>query len=213
MECYTIENIQEKIYQTSPTNEPVIYEYELAKLLQIDVKRLHDKLSTATHIIPQFTQVSDTDFEYLKRRYRYNKNIKKNIYSNFFTKEQITNMQSLFQPTEEAYKIIPTIIIAFSSLIIPYEKKIKNIIKCKRQKEQNLRWAVFAIIFLITCLIYICFKPFIDNLIANEVWKKIISVVWFLIEPILAAIFSRKKMFGWCKSENIEKEYQSFNKD
>ena len=213
MECYTIENIQEKIYQTSPTNEPVIYEYELAKLLQIDVKRLHDKLSTATHIIPQFTQVSDTDFEYLKRRYRYNKNIKKNIYCNFFTKEQIANMQSLFQPTEEAYKIIPTIIIAFSSLIIPYENKIKNIIKCKRQKEQYLRWAVWAIGFLIMCFIYICFKSRIDNLIANEVWEKIISIVWFLIEPVLGAIFSWEKMFSWCKSENIEKEYQSFNKD
>ncbi len=213
MECYTIENIQEKIYQTSPTNEPVIYEYELAKLLQIDVKRLHDKLSTATHIIPQFTQVSDTDFEYLKRRHRYNKNIKKNIYCNFFTKEQIANMQSLFQPTEEAYKIIPTIISAFSCLIIPYEKKIKNIIKCKRQKEQYLRWAVLAIGFLIMCFIYICFKSLIDNLIANEVWKKIISVVWFLIEPVLGAIFSWEKMFSWCKSENIEKEYQSFNKD
>lgn len=211
MECYTIENIQQKIYQTSSTNEPVIFEYELAKLLQIDVKRLHNKLSAATHIIHQFTPISDSEFEYLKRKYKYNKNWKNNQYCNVFTKEQITKFQDLFQPNEAAHKIIPTIIIAFSSLIIPYEDKIKQLIKRKRRIEQLLRWALITIGLLIMCLIYIGFKPSIDNLITNEVWNKIISVAWFLIEPVLATMFSWEKMFNWIKSENVEKEYQSFN--
>lgn len=209
MKRFSIQFIQEKIYQTHPRNELVILEHELAKLLQIETKRLHDKLSAATHVIPQFNMVTDAEFEFLKRKYNYNKSWNKDKYWNVFTKEEISKMQNIFQPSETAYKVIPTIILAFEDLIIPYEKMMKRVIYEKRKKETIVYWVGAIALFIIISLVYILFQQQIDVFISNKYLKGIFTIFYFLFQPVVTTMLAREKFIGWCEQKRVDDEYNS----
>ena len=202
--------IQDCIYQSRPSNQYVISEYDLASLIQIDVKRLHVKILGATDRLNELHEMSDYEFENLKRKRKNHKNARKDQYCYVFTEEQIGIIHSLFAPTEKAYKIIPIVLLAFEDLVVPYEKQTKKIITQKRKAETKLFWtiaiSVFAIYF-ITCALFHSYWG--DDYPQKHFY---IASAIGLVLPALSLYFPRHKLWGWCDNKLVDEEYSNFYK-
>lgn len=207
MKPIDIEYVQQRIFQSRPNNRFVISEFELALLLQMEVQRLHAKLLAATDCFDSFQEMTDVEFEAQKRTLHYSKELKKNKYCYVFTEEQVAQMQTLFLPQERAYKIIPTILLAFENLTISYEKRIKHIIRQKRKAESVMYWILAIASFIIYLLVCILIHPFVED---NHMWAYYIGIVVGLIIPSLSIFLPREKLRGWYSREAVDKEYQSF---
>ena len=207
MKPIDIEYIQERIFQSRPSNQFVISEFELALLFRMEVQRLHAKLLAATECFDSFQEMTDGEFDMQKRVLRYSKDLKKNKYCYVFTEEQVAKMQTLFARHEYAYKIIPTITLSFESLTIPYEKRIKEVIREKRKAESNLWRCIAAACFIVYFLLCLVLHPYIEQKLS---WTYIVVSALGLIIPGLSIILPREKIRGWYNLELVDKEYQFF---
>lgn len=205
-----IEYVQQRIFQSRPNNRFVISEFELALLLQMDVQRLHAKLLAATDCFDSFQKMTDVEFEAQKRILHYSKELKKNKYCYVFTEEQVAQMQTLFSPQERAFKIIPTILLAFENLSIPYEKQTKKIITQKRKAETKFYWTIAISVFVIYFILCVLLRSFLgDDYPAKYFY---IACAVGLVLPALSIYFPRHKLWGWCDDKLVDKEYSNFYK-
>ena len=209
MKALTLEKIQEYIYQSRPSNHYVISEYDLASILQIELKRLHVKVLGATDSLTDLQTMSDAEFEYIKRQRKLSDNIHKNQYCYVFTGEQVGIMQGLFTQEEKAFKIIPLVMQAFDSLIIPYEDKTKEIIRQKRRAESNFWWLMVIggiIIYVLAC---VAMHPFIAEKESNF-YVYLILVIIGIILTVIGLVLPRHKLWGWYSDDKITEEYGKF---
>lgn len=201
--------IRELIYQTKPRNEFVMLEYDLAEFLQVPVSRLHMKIEAQTDLFPtgELCEITDDEFEYIKRIRKYKKERTKGRYCYIFTEEQIGLMQSLFNSREMAYKIIPTIMLAFESITIDYPSKIKEIILEKR-REIRIRYILLVILaFIVYIFLLLLIHLYINN--GGLLVKALLAFIGLII-PAISIFVPRDKLFQWNNQEQIEKEYQAF---
>lgn len=208
MKALTLEKIQEFIYQSRPSNQYVISEYDLASILQIELKRFHAKILEATDSLTHLQTMSDAEFEFIKRQRKLSDNIKKNQFCYVFTEEQVGIVQGLFKQEEKAYKIIPLIMQAFESLIIPYEEKTKEIIKQRRVAETRWYWTIVVSVFVTYFLLCIIIHPLIKDNVSNAIY--ILGIILGMILPALSLILPRQKLWGWYSDEKITEEYGKF---
>ncbi len=209
MKALTLEKIQEYIYQSRPSNQYVISEYDLASILQIELKRLHAKILGATDSLTHLQTMSDAEFDYIKRQRKLSDNIKKNQYCYVFTEEQVGIVQGLFKEEEKAYKIIPLIMQAFESLIIPYEEKTKGIIRQKRRAESIFWWLMVIggiIIYVLAC---VAIHPFVAEKESNF-YVYLILVIIGIILTVIGLVLPRHKLWGWYSDDKITEEYGKF---
>jgi len=209
MKALTLEKIQEYIYQSRPNNQYVISEHDLASILQIELKRLHAKILGATDSLTNLQMMTDAEFDYIKRQRKLSDNIKKNQYCYVFTEEQVGIVQSLFKEEEKAYKIIPLIMLAFESLIIPYEEKTKDIIRKKRHAESKFWWGMIIGGILTYVLASFAMFPYVEEKTSN-LCAYLIFIATGILLTVLGLVLPRHKLWGWDSDEEVNKEYCSF---